>query len=1687
MAVFTGTSGDNVFIVAAGNNQYDGLTGNDKAIFGFQLTDATISYSGVQVIVDTATSHTVLTGFQTYQFTDGTIEENDGSPLVADLFYYSQNHDVWRAGVDAATHYDTVGWREDRDPNPFFNTSLYLSANPDVAESGVNPLVHFHTIGWTEGRQPSLDFNVQTYLEQNPDVAAARIDPLAHFLQTGIDEGRQPSSAPSMQGPAPTVMAAATTGIMSNGFDNAYYLANNPDVEAAGVDPFVHFQTTGWHEGRNPNAYFDVQGYLAENPDVAAAGVNPLDHFHDSGWREGRNPSPWFDLSKYLAANPDVAAANIDPLLHFLQTGKDEGRLAIDDDVTDRNATADAVIENASAGTDTGVKASWGDWAGITYAMTGDTSGGGFAVNASTGAVTVANGALIDYETAPDQAYFVTVQATKLGETHTQEFKIVVADSGGDVPVLTSPTTESVAENTPASTVVHDVDATHSDTLTYSITGGADAALFSIDAATGEVRFDTSPDFEAPTDAGGNNVYDITVRAANGPNFAEQNVAITVADVNDVPTLDLNTTNAGDDFATVATSGDSSTAISGNTAISDAEGRIKTITLNLSAVSGATGTGEGLHLPAGYEPVLETLGIADITGDGTTTLTITAATSFTPDQAEAIIEQITHANPDTTFGFNPGDRSITVTVTDLNANGNPDASDTQTTTIDMAANVVDTTDVNAFVGANLADTIQGSTGGDTMEGRGGDDTIWGGTTSGDAAGTDIAVFSGNAGEYTITPNSSSFYTVQDNTAGRDGTDSVHDVEILRFDDGDIVVGGANAQVLVFSTFDANTGSGTLKSSHSTIQSAIDAADGNDTVYVRDGVYEEQVAVAGKTDLTIHGQSEAGVIIRSPAGALMETGTSNHWDDPVRANISVENSTNVVIRNLTVDGDYAGDRSPGSNGDEITGVSFLHSSGTIDDVTVRNVSNSIGGGLFGLQHGSGILVDNGTGAQLAVTISDSTVQQFQKTGILIWNANVTLTGNDVAGIGATNLTAQNGIQIGGSAGIIGGAAAADGNTISGLGYIPNGTTSSGMIVYEPTANLTIQNNGITGPAGAHAAAIDLSDVDNLVTVTVSDNTFDTVDFGVVAYTYDGAIGLDSDPVMSGNTFVNILVNGVHFNPEGSFTGPSFQTSTAFTETGSQFADELHGSVGDDNFSGAGGDDTLKGNGGNDTLHGEAGTVDTAVYDEASSNYTVTHNVNTGNTTVAETVVTGTNEGTDTLDGLERLDFASGDMDLNANVLVFASFDQNTGTGVLKSTGYATIQAAINAASAGDTIVVADGTYNENLTVDKQLTILGANYGVAGTGSRSAETILNWTTGNAVTVTTTAPVIFDGLKLTGTHVTVASSPDTNITFTDSVFELISAGNNSNNFYLNEPMSFTFTNNKLDATGYTGALFQPVGTPGDPAQSTVTFTGNTFTGHAGAYVPGDDNDVPLILNLSDVHGVVTGNTFSGVDIGVLVANGTGPLDIGGNTFEHLHRDGPAAGNGNAAGVVFFTPAPFTGTIDIHDNHFNDMDAGIRTSGVPGSSVAGSSITIDDNDFTAVTSIGIQPVGGVLHFTDTTLLPGPTAVPSEFFGGSSNDTIAATSVADIMHGGTGVDTFRFEGSFSDDTVVDWQDLINGGNGEDLVFAGYASETPIIADVLGGVLITVNNGSVDSSVFVAGGSAAQMQQVISGMDLIVH
>jgi serralysin len=165
------------------------------------------------------------------------------------------------------------------------------------------------------------------YYSKYHDVWNAHIDADAHYHNVGWLEGREPNSL----GAGGAVAALGQDKIAPNGFDYTYYLQQNPDVAAAGIDPLQHFETSGWKEGRNPNAYFDTAGYLAHYADVKAAGINPFDHYLQSGWQEGRDPSLSFDTAAYLAANPDVANAHINPLVHFLTEGLHEGRQAFAD------------------------------------------------------------------------------------------------------------------------------------------------------------------------------------------------------------------------------------------------------------------------------------------------------------------------------------------------------------------------------------------------------------------------------------------------------------------------------------------------------------------------------------------------------------------------------------------------------------------------------------------------------------------------------------------------------------------------------------------------------------------------------------------------------------------------------------------------------------------------------------------------------------------------------------------------------------------------------------------------------------------------------------------------------------------------------------------------------------------------------------------------------------------------------------------------------------------------------------------------------------------------------------------------------------------------------------------------------------------------------------------------------------
>jgi Ca2+-binding RTX toxin-like protein len=129
-----------------------------------------------------------------------------------------------------------------------------------------------------------------------------------------------------------------------------------------------------------------------------------------------------------------------------------------------------------------------------------------------------------------------------------------VGVSVNTAPAITSASTFSVAENTTAVATLAATDA-EGQTLAWSIAPGADAARFTINAATGALSFGAAPDFENPADSGADNVYNLTVQVSDGSLTSTQAIAVTVTNV------DETTGTAGND---VLTGGSGDEVLTGN-------------------------------------------------------------------------------------------------------------------------------------------------------------------------------------------------------------------------------------------------------------------------------------------------------------------------------------------------------------------------------------------------------------------------------------------------------------------------------------------------------------------------------------------------------------------------------------------------------------------------------------------------------------------------------------------------------------------------------------------------------------------------------------------------------------------------------------------------------------------------------------------------------------------------------------------------------------------------------------------------------------------------------------------------------------------------------------------------------------------------------------------------------------------
>jgi glucose/arabinose dehydrogenase len=97
-------------------------------------------------------------------------------------------------------------------------------------------------------------------------------------------------------------------------------------------------------------------------------------------------------------------------------------------------------------------------------------------------------------------------------------------------PAITSPAAASVPENSTGTIYAATASDPDGNPIAFSLSGGADRALFAISAG-GALSFVQTPDFEAPVDADQNNVYLVQIAASDGTTSTTLDLAVTITNV----------------------------------------------------------------------------------------------------------------------------------------------------------------------------------------------------------------------------------------------------------------------------------------------------------------------------------------------------------------------------------------------------------------------------------------------------------------------------------------------------------------------------------------------------------------------------------------------------------------------------------------------------------------------------------------------------------------------------------------------------------------------------------------------------------------------------------------------------------------------------------------------------------------------------------------------------------------------------------------------------------------------------------------------------------------------------------------------------------------------------------------------------------------------------------------------------
>lgn len=483
---------------------------------------------------------------------------------------------------------------------------------------------------------------------------------------------------------------------------------------------------------------------------------------------------------------------------------------------------------------------------------------------------------------------------------------------------------------------------------------------------------------------------------------------------------------------------------------------------------------------------------------------------------------------------------------------------------------------NAIGGAG-ADRLIGNAGDNVLNGGLGNDIIDGGL------GSDTVVFSGNRANYTITWNGQVGTVV-----GADGTDTVTNVEFLRFADqtvaaaptGGLVVGGdITANTINGTAFADILGGGggddvlTGLAGNDTLDGGsgndrLSGGDGNDVLI--GGAGNDTIDGGAGSDIADYGGAQGGVSVSLAAGTAIGAAGSDTLTsiEEVRGSAFNDVLTGDALGNILRGGGGVDVLNGGGGNDLLFAGAPGTAGGAPDVVKARETANATIGTAINIDGGFDLQAR--TGVENATTIPHATILGTAHGGLEYY---------------AFTVRAGDTVRF----------------------DIDSASFDAALRLFQANGNEIAQNDD---PATADSDGSGAQD-------SVLNYTFTTAGtyYIQVSRYLEGGTGISfpSGPILAGGTYqLNISI------PSAATVPTIFAGST------------LNGEAGDDSLTGGTGSDTLNGGSGNDTLDGGTG-VDVAVFSGNFADYAIT-TASDGATTIVGL------DGRDTLRNIEQLQFA-----------------------------------------------------------------------------------------------------------------------------------------------------------------------------------------------------------------------------------------------------------------------------------------------------------------------------------------------------------------------------------------------------------------------------------------------------------------